>query len=231
MIVYLFDIDGTLLRAGGAGSRALSAVMLARYGVADACAGIAAAGRTDPAIVADMFARALGRAGTQAEIDAIIDGYLSVLDHELTHGGTLRVLPGAADVLGWLGARPEVRLAIATGNVRSGARLKLERAGLAAHFDLDGLGGYGCDSADRAELVACAVGRAGAGAGDTVVVVGDTVHDVRAARAVGAICIAVTTGGDSRAVLEAEGADVVFDGLAPIVGWHGDTFLLRSGAE
>ncbi len=223
MIVYLFDIDGTLVRAGGAGARALTTVMQAHHGVADACRGISAAGRTDPAIVGEMFERALGRAGTRAEIDAVIAAYLAELARELA-SGTLRVLPDAPTVLGWLRARPEVRLAVATGNVRSGARLKLEIAGLADHFDLDGLGGYGCDSADRAELVACAVGRAGAGQDDTVVVVGDTVHDVRAARAVGALCIAVTTGGDDRAVLEAEGADVVFDGLAPIPDWHSGRF-------
>jgi len=131
------------------------------------------------------------------------------------------VLPDADQVLTWLGARPEVRLGLATGNVEAGARLKLARAGLVDHF---GFGGYGCDSADRATLVARAVERSGAGPGDPVVVVGDTVHDVRAARAVGATCVAVTTGPQPRAQLEAEGPDVIFDGLGPIVGWHQDRF-------
>jgi phosphoglycolate phosphatase-like HAD superfamily hydrolase len=127
------------------------------------------------------------------------------------------VLPGADDVLRWLGARPEVRLGVATGNVAGGARIKLERAGLGHHFRF---GGYGCDSAVRAELVACAARRAGVGDGDTVIVVGDTVLDIEAAKANRALCVAVTTGGDDRATLEQAGADIVVDRLAELVPWH-----------
>lgn len=225
MIHYLFDIDGTLLKAGGAGARSLSQVMLARYGVTDATRGVAAAGRTDPAIVVEMFQRALGRAPDVMELAEVIDAYLDSLDREL--GGpasTLKVLPGAGDTLAWLAGRAEVRLAIATGNVRRGAHLKLRHAGLADHFDLDRTGGYGCDSAVRAELVARAVERAAAGPADTVVVVGDTVHDVRAAQAVGALCVAVTTGGIAATTLAAAGASVVVDSLAALVPWHNARF-------
>lgn len=220
MIAYLFDIDGTLVRAGGAGVRSLGAVMRARYG--DECThGIDAAGRTDGWIVEQMIRRGLGRAPTDGEIDAIVAAYLAELDAELTRRPTLTVLPDADRVLGWLRARPEVKLGVATGNVAAGARIKLTHARLDHHF---AFGGYGCDSTVRAELVACAIGRAGVAPGDTAVVVGDTVHDVAAARACGALCVAVTTGGDRRDTLEAAGADVVFDGLAPIVDWHADRF-------
>lgn len=217
MIAYLFDIDGTLVRAGGAGSRALASVMQARYGVADAARGVEAAGRTDGWIVSAMIRGALGREPEAGEGDAIIAAYLAELDAELTRRPTLVVLPEADRVLAWLRARPEVRLGVATGNVAAGARLKLARAGLAHHFDF---GGYGCDSIVRAELVACAIARSGHGPGDTAVVVGDTVHDVAAAKDCGALCVAVTTGTDSRETLEAAGADVVFDSLAPICDWH-----------
>jgi phosphoglycolate phosphatase len=216
VIAYLFDLDGTLVRAGGAGSRALTAVFAARHGVADACRGVRFHGRTDPAIVADMFMAGLGRPGTADEIDAVIRDYLDLLDGELA-GPNFRVLPGAEPVLRWLGAQPTVRLGVATGNVQRGAQLKLERAGLSAHF---GFGGYGCDSPLRAELVAQAARRSGVGPGDPVVVVGDTVHDVEAARANRALCVAVTTGGDDRATLEAAGADVVLDELTGLIAWH-----------
>ena len=217
MIAYLFDLDGTLVRAGGAGARALSTVFEQRHGVADACAGVRAHGRTDPAIVADMFTAALGRAASTVEIDDLITAYLDELERELEARPTFRVLPDADEVLAWLRARPEVRLGVATGNVARGARIKLDRARLAHHFEF---GGYGCDSSVRAELVACAARRSGAGVGDTVVVVGDTTLDVEAAKANGALCVAVTTGGDSRATLEAAGADIVFDRLAELVPWH-----------
>jgi phosphoglycolate phosphatase-like HAD superfamily hydrolase len=221
VIHYLFDIDGTLIKAGGAGARSLSKVMLAKYGVTDATRGVPAAGRTDPAIVHDMFERALGRKPDVIEVVEVIDAYLETLDGEL--GGTastLRVLPGAVESLRWLAARPEVRLAVATGNVRRGAHIKLQHAGLAGHFDLDRTGGYGCDSAVRAELVARAVERAACGDGDHVVVVGDTVHDVSAALAVGARCVAVTTGGISAQILRDAGACHVLDDVGGLPGWH-----------
>lgn len=225
MIHYLFDIDGTLLRAGGAGARSLAAVILARYGVADAARGVNAAGRTDPSIVEEIFDKALGRRPEAGEVDAVIAAYLDELDRALAAATTsLRVLPGASDVLLHLAGCGDVSLAVATGNVRHGARIKLRHARLEAHFDLDRTGGYGCDSAIRPELVARAVERAGARTGDTVVVVGDTVHDVSAARAVGALCVAVTTGSDRADVLAAAGADAVIDGLDALRAWHSARF-------
>jgi len=221
VITYLFDIDGTLVRAGGAGGRALAAVMLARYGVTDGFRGIDASGRTDGWIVEQMIRAAFARDPEAGEGDAIIAAYLAELDAELERQPTLVVLPDAERVLAWLGARPEVRLGVATGNVEAGARLKLRRAALAQHFSF---GGYGCDSVVRPELVARAMARSGHQPDDTAIVVGDTVHDIAAARACGALCVAVTTGGDTRATLEAAGADVVFDGLAPICDWHAARF-------
>ena len=223
MIHYLFDIDGTLLKAGGAGARSLSLVMLAKYGVADACRGIAAAGRTDPAIVRDMFERALGRLPDVIEIDEVIGAYLDTLDQELrSPKSTLRVLPGAPDALAWLAARPDVRMAIATGNVRRGAHIKLHHAGLAEHFDLDRTGGYGCDSPVRSELVRRAVERAACRPDDAVIVVGDTVHDVTAALAVGAKCVAVGTGGVAASVLRSAGACAVLDSVGALPAWHAE---------
>lgn len=222
-VTYLFDIDGTLVRAGGAGVRALTAVMEARYGAAAAAAArsVNAAGRTDGWIVGEMIRGGLGRAPTEGEAEAIIAAYLRELDAELERRPTLVVLPEAERVLSWLRARPEVRLGVATGNVEAGARLKLGRARLDHHFSF---GGYGCDSQVRAELVARAIARSGHGPGDTAVVVGDTVHDVAAAKDCGALCVAVTTGGDTRATLEQAGADVVFDSLGPICDWHAARF-------
>lgn len=221
MIAYLFDLDGTLIRAGGAGARSLAAAFLARHGVADASQGVRFHGRTDPAIVADMFVGALGRPPAAGEIDLLLADYLDHLAREC-EGPGFRVLPDADLLLTWLGARPEVRLGVATGNVERGAQIKLARAGLEQHF---GFGGYGCDSAVRAELVAEAIRRAGVRRDDAVVVVGDTVLDIEAARANGALCVAVTTGGDDRATLEAAGADAVVDRLAQVIDWHQARFL------
>ena len=54
MTLYLFDIDGTLLWTGGAGSMALNAVFESRYKVAGAMNGVSASGKTDPLIIGEM---------------------------------------------------------------------------------------------------------------------------------------------------------------------------------
>ncbi len=230
MILYLFDIDGTLLRAGGAGARALDRVIHAHHGIEDGMRGIEAGGKTDPWILEEMFAARFHRAPTAEEVARLIAAYLEVLDEECGRGDRFRVLDGAAAVLDWLAARADVALGVATGNVVAGARIKLARAGLWERF---AFGGYGSDSAVRAELVATAIARGEAAIGraaDHVVVVGDTLHDVRAAKACNALCVAVTTGSDTRAALEASGPDVVIDSLHELVPWHQQRFGAASPA-
>jgi phosphoglycolate phosphatase len=210
-VLYLFDIDGTLLHAHGSGRGAFDAVFAAHHGVADACAGIRFGGKTDPAIVDEIFAARLGRAPTAAERAAFLDAYVPQLIARVAEQG-VEVLAGAAAALEFLA--PRVRLGVATGNIRAGAEAKLAAAGLAAWFEV---GGYGCDSAVRAELVARAIERAGA-APERTVVVGDTIHDIAAARACGAVVCAVATGADPADALGH--ADVVLASLRELPAWH-----------
>src|SRR5262249_20144037 len=108
------------------------------------------------------------------------------------------------------------------GNVRAGAAAKLAVAGLDGWFDAE-IGGYGSDSHVRAELVARAIERGRArGEVAEVVVVGDTIHDIAAARARGATVGAVATGGDPADALA--GADVVFASMAELPAWHARRF-------
>jgi len=215
--LWLFDLDGTLLHAGGSGRAAFDAVLLARHGVADGCRGLSFGGKTDPALVDEVFVARLGRPPTAAERAAFLDAYLDDLPHRLAATG-VRCADGATELLGTLAARPGELLGIATGNVRRGASAKLAAAGLAAWFGDDAVGGYGCDSAVRAELVGIAIARGRArGADGEVVVVGDTVHDIAAARANGATAVAVATGGQTAAELVA--ADVVLGSLRELPAW------------
>ena len=224
MILYLFDIDGTLLRAGGAGSRALDRVIEHRYGIRSAMQGIDPGGKTDPWILEEVFAAHLARLPEPHEIEAILEAYAPVLAEECATSERFRVLDGAFEVTAWLAAQGGVAVGIATGNTQAGARIKLTRAGLWERF---GFGGYGSDSAVRAEVVATAIRRGEAAAGgraDHVVVVGDTMHDVRAAKACEALCVAVTTGTEPRHALEAGGADLVIDSLHDLIAWHEQRF-------
>jgi phosphoglycolate phosphatase-like HAD superfamily hydrolase len=215
-VLYLFDIDGTLLHAHGSGRAAFDAVFAERHGVTDASAGVRYGGKTDPGIVDEIFRARLARAATADELAAFFDAYLPRLRAELARQG-VQVLAGVVEALGAL-AEQRCTLGIATGNIRAGAEAKLAVAGLASWFTL---GGYGCDSHVRSELVARAIERAGRDHRE-IVVVGDTIHDISAARACGVTVCAVATGSDPADALQH--ADAVFGSMAELPAWHAARF-------
>ena len=219
MILYLFDIDGTLLHARRSGRKAFDAVFARQHGIERACDGVLFGGKTDPALIDEIFVARRGRPATPDERAAFLDAYLPLLEVELRDGG-VEVLAGVVETLAWLAGKPEIVLGVATGNVQAGADAKLAIAGLAGQF---ALGGYGSDSHLRPALVAAAIERGRArGPIEHVIVVGDTVHDISAARACGAIACAVATGSDEASALAH--ADVVFASMAELPAWHAQRF-------
>lgn len=224
--VVLFDIDGTLLSSGGAGRRAIDRAFAQRFGRPDACAGFSLAGRTDRAIVR-FGLHAIGQPEDDATIDAVLEDYLRLLVEEVAASTDCRLHPGVPEALQELERHAGLAVGLGTGNVERGARIKLGRVGIADRF---GFGGFGCDHEDRGTLLSIGAARGAARLGLPVhacriVVIGDTPRDVEAARAIGAVAIAVATGPFSVEDLAATGADhVVPDLLDPrtldaIVGW------------
>jgi phosphoglycolate phosphatase-like HAD superfamily hydrolase len=210
-VVWLFDVDGTLLLTDGAGRDAMAHAIFEVFGIADDLRDVPFAGRTDPLIVADALRKhALGfRDGTERRF---YDAMVARMAAELAPGRG-RILPGVADTLAALGAAPGHTLGLLTGNIAAMARLKLAHFGLERCF---AFGAFGDDGPDRDAVARVAVERAAERVGvspDRCVVVGDTEHDVACARAAGARAVAVATGWRSRAELEAVGADLVLDDL------------------
>ncbi|MGC4938022.1 HAD hydrolase-like protein [Kribbella sp. DT2] len=110
-----------------------------------------------------------------------------------------------------------IHQSVLTGNIAPNGRSKLAALGLDQFIDF-GIGGFGSDDVDRPKLVGHAQRRANAKYGVTfdeksTVLIGDTTRDVRAAKRGGAQVIGVATGIDSLDVLQAEGADAVFEDL------------------
>ena len=214
----LFDIDGTLLRAGGAGRRAFGRAMEDLVGpLAEAVADMKFDGMTDRMIVREALSLST-RDYDEALAGAILARYLEHLPGELD-SPAFRVLPGAADTLGALHARGAA-MGLCTGNLALGARLKLRHAGLEGYFDWSpaGLHGFAEDGEARARLVAAAVRRVAAAAGRDVapaevLIIGDTPRDVLAAREVGCAVLCVATGNFDAATLRDCGPDCVAETL------------------
>lgn len=212
--VVLFDIDGTLISAGGAGRRALDRALEAVVGRAGAMQGVELAGRTDPLIVESALL-AIGQEPTSALVAEVLQAYVAALPGELKRSDRYLVHAGVRELLLALQRVSTVALGLGTGNVRAGARCKLSHGGLWEHFSF---GGFACDHPERAELIRigaeAGAARLGVARGDCrVVVVGDTERDVQAAHAIGALCVGVTTGPCSHAQLVAAGADLVVEDL------------------
>ena len=136
---------------------------------------------------------------TPEHLERFFSRYVFWLDHILRQSRTV-VCPGVWELLHGLQALPQAPLlGLLTGNIRLGAEIKLRHFQL---WDVFQTGGFGDDHEDRNRIVAMAHQRASRilGAelrGDEVVVVGDTPHDIRCGRAIGAKALAVATGGAS----------------------------------
>jgi phosphoglycolate phosphatase len=215
--LVLFDIDGTLVLTGRAGVRAMNRACQEIIGHTDALDGIAVAGRTDWVILHDAL-RAIGHEMDEDLFGRLRDRYVTLLRDEilLPGEGVKAIMPGILELLDTLRTRPDVFLALLTGNFEQGARIKLEHFNLWHYFKC---GAFGDDAADRNALVPFALERARACGleaigPDAVFVVGDTPNDVACARAVGAVPIGVATGSFSLSDLRASGADIVFGDLS-----------------
>lgn len=211
MHVVLFDIDGTMMTAGGAGQKAMEAALRTEFGADAPVFGIPFAGRTDRAITSDLF-RFYGLAPTPDEFQRFQTSYYAHLPVHLA-SGPAQLLPGIREIVEALARRSDVLLGLLTGNYRHSAQLKLKHFGLHDYFVV---GGYGDDHHDRDDVARTAVLAAETHlgrriAGERLWVIGDTPSDVQCGRAIGANVVAVTTGAYNRPDLEACGPDHLFD--------------------
>jgi phosphoglycolate phosphatase-like HAD superfamily hydrolase len=217
--VYLFDVDGTLVSAGGAGRRAFERAVRDRIGAPGGeLDGLRLDGMTDRLIVREAL-RLLDRPFEEAFCDALLERYVEHLADEI-QGPGYEVLPGVVEALEELRARGAL-VALCTGNVARGARLKLARGGLDRFFEWGetAVCGFAGDGEERERVVRAALRRAGERLGRSVtpseaLVIGDTPRDVSAAHAAGARALAVATGRYGEAELRAAGADHVAGSLA-----------------
>jgi phosphoglycolate phosphatase len=211
MATLFFDIDGTLIRTGGAGKAAMEAALRTAFDIAEIRDTIPYGGRTDPDIGRDLL-RVHDLEPTTANYDRLREAYLSHLEPCLrTVCG--HVLPGIVELLAELRSANR-RVGLLTGNIEAGARVKLEHFGLWESFSF---GGFGDGRHDRDDVARAALAAARARHGERLHdlwVIGDTPLDVKCARAIGAKCVAVATGWNSTAELAAAGADLALDDLS-----------------
>lgn len=212
--LFLFDIDGTLITSGGAGENALKDAMKTRFGVIEDLSGIVLAGATDAKITRVMLEKH-GLEPSPENVTALLDTYIHHLSVRMgMHNG--RLMPGIVPLLEILSQRDDAILALLTGNVEVGARIKLTHYGVWDFFEF---GAFADDHHDRNELGKFARARAIERHGiefppEKIYVIGDTPRDIECGRAIGAKTVAIATGYSPRQELEKHSPDFLFEDLS-----------------
>ena len=208
----MFDIDGTLIKTGGAGGAALMEAFAETFSVSDPHE-VPFSGRTDRGIAQNLF-RLHDIEDSTDNWTLLRSEYLKRLEHYLPQRPG-EILPGVHDLLAQLSQHRHAAIGLLTGNARAGARMKLEHYELMHHFSF---GGYGDCHVDRNGVAeeALAASREHVN-GDVdpelVWVVGDTPLDISCARAIGAKVVAVATGWHDRQRLEDAAPELLLDDL------------------
>jgi phosphoglycolate phosphatase len=202
--LVIFDLDGTLI----------DSVALIVQTVSDAFAAVdepvpsEAAIRAISGITSRDAMRILAPDAAPDRVEAILHSYRS---HYRARAGLARepLFKGALDALDRLQASPETILAVATGKGYQGAVTLLETHGIIGRFHSIQTPDHNRGKPDP-QMIETAMDKAGIGR-DSTVMIGDTIHDMRMARAAGVKAIGVAWGYHEVAELRAEGADIVID--------------------
>lgn len=146
-----------------------------------------------------------------------VSAMLEHLDEWSQKGPVFQSIPEAVALVDKLSTQKKFILGLLTGNARRIADWKLAHTGLLNYFSF---GLYGEEADDRIALAKLVFEKAKRElrqvfVSKDIVVIGDTIHDIRCGKAIGAVTIAVTTGmhGDP-AALEKEKPDLLVDSLA-----------------
>ena len=229
MKVVLFDIDGTLVKAGGAGARALNHAVEEMTGYKDACDHVQLQGATDKTNFENAYKVGAGRKPTKKQLDTLTRKYVARLPVEVeisVKAKKYSKVKGVEKLLARLEGRAGVMVGLGTGNLKDGAFIKLGPSGLLKYF---AFGGYGCDSHQRSEVLEKAVERAaklaktGIKPGE-VFVIGDTHRDVEAAKEAGYHSAVVLDGfGEPKALMRSNPELMAkdFSDLKPWFIWLG----------
>jgi phosphoglycolate phosphatase-like HAD superfamily hydrolase len=206
--LVLFDIDGTLVHTGHAGTKAFAHTFAHVFGLKHGSEKMKFAGRTDVSLVREFF-KIHGVSESRDNFEQFFENYVFWLEQILGHS-IGRECHGVRNFIEELLALPEPpMIGLLTGNIQLGAEIKLR------HFDLWNLfvmGGFADDHEERNHIAVAALQR-GRRVLDPhlqpheVVVIGDTPFDVKCGKFIGAKTIAVATGGASYEELLPHDAD------------------------
>jgi phosphoglycolate phosphatase len=212
--LLVFDIDGTLVSGSRAGREAFVLAIQDCLNITVDLSSLNLPGKTDQAIMQEIIVdHDLPK--DRPTWDCLLAAFVHRLEEGL-RASPGQPCPGVKALLDAVETLPEYALALGTGNVERGARLKLGAHDLNRYFPT---GGFGDDHVLRDVLIRRGIDRAREHYGapfDRIVVIGDTPFDIDAARANDAYSLGVATGRFSIGELRAAGATLAMADLADV---------------
>lgn len=162
------------------------------------------AGATDSGLILE-FLKSNKFDNSDENLNRFIDVYVFWLEYFLA-GSDSNPYPGIRTLLPTLVSHnPNITLGLLTGNARLGAEIKLRHYGIWHYFSI---GGFGCEHPERNELALRLKRRIDADHSTQITIVGDTLNDLQAAKAIGAKFIGFCSGKTSNQEFKDKGADL-----------------------
>lgn len=205
--LILFDIDGTLIRTGGAGVKAFGKTFQEEYQLPHATESLSFAGRTDRRLVELLFSQNDIEI-TPSAVERFFEVYLGHLEHFLPKDHTTP-LKGVIELIDAMGKwQPTPVIGLLTGNHPQGAQLKLNHYNLWHKFEM---GVFGDKHLDREALAEEALiwarDRWEDIDSEQILIIGDTHRDIQCAQSIGARVLAVATGDSTATELQGHNPD------------------------
>ncbi len=213
--LFLFDIDGTILRLKQYRSKQIFRRALNELFDFDVSESEMPnfSGMTDLQIIKDICNIAyFPFSKVENRITELWSYLIRKFDSEIIRENIV-LMPSVDKMIAYLNSLENTELALVTGNFRENAYLKLDTYQLGAYFPV---GAFGCDYADRNKLPNLAIHRANNHwsalfNNRNAIIIGDSPNDIICAKANSILSIAVTTGFHSAEELEIYKPDLMFD--------------------
>jgi len=224
-MLILFDIDMTLLETNHIGIDCLRHAGQSLFSSDFTIEGITFGGALDPVIIADMLVLN-NIEPTASNIQSMRSGYHQHLEALSRSQSVALPLPGAHDlVFASAGHQSKPTLGLLTGNYQETGTIKIKAAGFdPSMFTINAWGDSSPHASPvRAHLPPVAISNYREAKSrnidpQSVIIIGDTVHDVTCAKDNGCRALAVATGHASFEELEDAGADRTISDLTDTEG-------------
>lgn len=216
--LIFFDINGTLIKRDARTDLPYTYALNKLLQVEDSMDGINTSARSDK----DVFMEALDKK-TLKFSEGLWAQFLELYQEQLEIFKSSDIWRENADAINFVEtlSKKHSTFSLITGELSIGAEYKLKKLGIWNYFPT---GGFGEDNLTRFGIADCALEKAIAHykqAFDQLIIIGDTLLDIKTARHLGAKVISITTGSNTRSELESLSPDMIIDCFADL----GDDFI------